>query len=269
MKKILTILIIAVVMIGLTKNLIAKMIVSGGIKAVTGLTLKMDALDVGLLKSTVRIQGMRLYNPKGFPEPVMINMPEIFVDYDLGALLGGNVHLEELRINLESFHVVRAADGKLNLDVFKEIAGTEGKEKSASKRKKPAPKIQVDALSLKVGKVIYTDYTTDPPKVQEFNVNLDERHENISNIQVLTGLIVTRTLMKTTIARLTGFDLGAIQTNLDAQMTRVKNLATTGVTQATQAARVAAEGAKETFGSATESLKEAGSSLRNLMPFGK
>jgi len=249
--------------IALAKNAIARGAISGGVTAMTGLGLHIDAMDVGLLRSAIGIRGLEVHNPKGFPEPVMVSMPELYVDYDLGAFVRGQVHLEEVRLNLEELVVIRDAQGRLNLDALRAISESKRPQEPAAREpaKGAAPDIRVDALELKIGTVIFRDYSKgSPPKVQEFTVNINERHEGITNPTVLAGLIVSRALMKTTIAKLTDFDLDALQGQLDEQMARA--LATAGVSRATEAGQAV-------LGAAGEQFKGATDSLRKVLPLGK
>ena len=86
-------------------------------------------------------------------------MPEIYVDYDLPAIVKGKVHLTEVRINLKEFMVVKNEKGELNLDSLNVVQEQQPRKKRA---KEPEPKeegkepdLQIDVLELKIGKVIY------------------------------------------------------------------------------------------------------------------
>ena len=281
MKKLLTsviiIVVVLVVAVGIAKNAVAKAAVMGGVKAMTGLTLDIGSMDVGVLRSALGINDLRLRNPAGFPDRYMVELPEIFVDYDLMGFLGGKVHLEEVRLELKQFTVVKDAQGRVNLDSLKTIQ--ESKGTAASKPAKPAepgkaPQIAIDLLLLKVGKVVYKDYTGGgEPKVQEFAVNLDERYEHITNPQMLAGLIVTRTLMNTSVAKLTGINLNALQSQVQAQMQEAMADAAKqlrGVTgNAMDAASSATDAGKEAVGEAADALKGTTDSLKKMIPFGR
>jgi len=109
-------------------------------------------------------------------------MPEIYVDYDLPAIFKGKVHLEEMRLNMNEFVVVKNEKGELNLDALKVVqAQKEGKKPEAkAKEGGKIPEIQIDTLKLKVGKVVYKDYSGGGnPTVREFKVNLDEELANL------------------------------------------------------------------------------------------
>ena len=257
MKKLITaavVLVVFFVIISIGKNTIAQMAVSGGVKAMTGLDLQMRSMNVGILKTLIGIKDLKLFNPRGFQDKVMVNMPEIYVDYDLGAFLKGKIHLEKVKLNLKELTVVKNEKGELNLDSLKTVKET--KEAKAAPEKKPQgkmPKLQIDTLELKVGKVVYKDYSGGtPPKVSEFDVNIDERYENITNPYVFGSLIVTRALFKTSVARLANFDVGALQGEVADSLKKSTEMfmKTAGTTRGAgkEVAATAKETAKETIG---------------------
>ena len=261
MKKIVTIALIVLVafmMLAAVKNGIAKMAVSGGVKAITGLDLQMRSMNVGILRTLVGIKELRLFNPRGFKDRVMVDMPEIYVHYDLGAFLRGRVHLEEVKLNLKEFTVVKNEKGELNLDALKSVQKTK-ETKTAPEKKTPMPKIQIDVLDLKIGKVIYKDYSGGgPPKVSEFDVNIDERYENITNPYIFGSLIVTRALFKTSVARLANFDIGALQGEVSETLKKSTEMFMKTAGSTKEAVGTAKEAAKETFGAFKKLLPTGG-----------
>lgn len=195
------------------KGVIAKMALSGGVRAVTGLKLEIRSLQVGVFRSRVHARGVRLHNPAGFPDPVMADLPELYVDYDLPAFFTGRTHLRELRVDLKEFTVVKDRQGRLNLDSLTAVKKAKEETGKPAREKKPARpgSFQIDQLDLKVGKVIYKDYSAGgEPSVRGFNVNLHEQHRNVNDPTALGALIVSRALFNTAIAGLANFDLGAL-----------------------------------------------------------
>ena len=123
MKKLLIIIVVLLIVITavlfIGKNLIAKTAVTKGVELMTGLQVEIDSMNVGVLNTNIGIYSMRLHNPSGYPENIMIKMPEIFIDYDLSAFLRRNTHLEEIKINLKEFTVIKNKKGELNIDSLK------------------------------------------------------------------------------------------------------------------------------------------------------
>jgi len=254
MKKILiflVILLIAFIGLFLAKNLIAKKAVTAGVKASTGLALNMGSMDVGILSTLIGINELTLLNPSGFPDRVMVDMPEIYIDYNLSAFLKKKVRLEEVRLNLEKFFVIKNRKGELNIDSLKGIGGEEKTDIPPKQTK--APPVQIDILKLKIGQVVYKDYSKgEKPKVRTFDVNIDERFENITDPQSFARLIVMKALMRTNIANLADFDLGKLKKELPESM---KN-----ITEAVPSEAI-------TVGKDT--VKETTDALKNIIPFGK
>lgn len=283
-----------IIVVSLGKGIVAKAAVTGGVKAMTGLDLRIHAMDVGLLRTAVGIRGMTLRNPAGFPDPIMLDLPEIFVDYDLFSLFSKRVHLEEVRLTLKEFVVVKNAEGQVNLDALKMVQESKGATPASRGGAGPA-QLHIDRLRLKVGTVVYKDYAAGgEPRIQAFPVNLDEEYRNITNPQALAALVVSRALMNTTVAKLAGVDLTAIQGQVGAQIEKVTAAATAAASaaakqahaasaqvtgaaaQAASGAQAAAAGAakvgKEALGTATGAaagaVKGTAVTLKKILPFG-
>ncbi|MCH7590609.1 AsmA family protein [PVC group bacterium] len=211
------IVIIVLAVLGLTKNMIVKTSVEKGVRLATGLDLEIGSMDVGFLKTYVGIKGLKLHNPDGYPDPIMVDFSDIYVDYDLGAILKKDIHLEQIRIHLKELTIVKNKNGDVNLNELKSIA--EGGEKtSASKNKASSetkaaseiPPVRIDELLLRVDRVVYKDYSRGAVKVRNIDINLDERYENITDVKKLVNLIVLKTLMSAGLMNIAGLAVDEI-----------------------------------------------------------
>jgi hypothetical protein len=258
MKKLVVVLVVLVVIVaGLSfgKNMIAKIAVERGVEMITGLQLRMAGFNVGILKTLVNIDGLKLYNPKEFQDRVMIDMPNIYVDYNLPEALKGKVHLYDMKLNLKEFVVVKNKDGKLNLDSLKVVQAQKEGKKPQEKDKGKAPDMQIDNLELKIGKVIYKDYSTGgAPSVREFNVNINEKYTNIKDPYSLMSLIVVKALMNTAIASLTNFDLGGLSNTVKGTLSNATKLATDAAAKATKVVGETTKTVTDTAGKLTETF---------------
>lgn len=291
MKKILTLIgVIAVVVlvIAVMKNPLAKGAVQSGVKMMTGLDLKMEKLDVGVLNSYVDIKNLKLNNPAGFPDPVMVELPEIFVDYNLGAFLQKKAHLEEVRLDLNEFYIITDKEGNLNLDALKfgETKEGEAPAEPDQQAQKDAMPLQIDRLKIKVGTVYIKDYSKgDQPKVQTVKINIDEEYQNIDSQGKLVRLVLwtvlknkaipsipgVQDLMSNQLANVQSLVSGSlgVATKLGSEAGKTLNQTTGALTDtASGAAKGAADLGKETVGSATEALGDAANELKKLNPFG-
>ncbi|MDP3723500.1 MAG: hypothetical protein Q8R91_08400 [Candidatus Omnitrophota bacterium] len=218
-KRVGLVIVLAIALIFLAKNVIVRFAVTSGVKALTGLRLSIRDIDVGWLNTRLGVTGLRVLNPTGFHDAVMVDVPELYIDYDLGAFLKGQTHLEEIRLDLQELTVIKNEQGDVNLNALRTVKASKEPRppqpapKDTTIASKP-PQIQVDLFELHIGTVVYKDYSVSPPQVHTFPVNVHERFEHITHPQALAGLIITRALAKTTIAQLTHLDLKALQEGL-------------------------------------------------------
>jgi hypothetical protein len=257
------------------KNMIIKTSVTTGVKAMTGLKLSIGSMNVGVFKSLMGINELKLHNPQGFEDDLMIDLPEIYVDYNLGAFMGGKAHLEEVRLNLKEFIVVKNANGQLNLDSLRVVQSAEdekGKEEGTEKgddekEKTKMPDIQIDLLELKIDRVIYKDYSKGTsPKVKEFNVNIDERYENITDPQSFVRLIIVKALKNTTIASLANFDIGKLQKGLTETVRKTTEKALETQAKAVEAGKDLIE--EKTTETTKDAVEKAADAIKKILPFG-
>ena len=269
MKKIgmiIAIVLAALLVLSFAKNIIAKTSVSAGVKAMTGLKLSMKSMNIGVFRTLIGIKELKLHNPPGFPDKLMVNMPEIYLDYDLGAFLKKKVHLEEIRLNLKEFTVVKNEKGELNLDSLKVVQAQKEGKKPQEQEKGKAPQMQIDSLELKIGKVIYKDYSRGRvPSVREFEINLNERYENISNPYTLVSLIVVKALMNTTIARLADIDLAGLQGTISDTLASAQKIATEAAVKAQEAVKETAEKTQEAAKQASQKAQEAAKETTEIL----
>ncbi|MBU0684145.1 MAG: hypothetical protein KJ864_07660, partial [Candidatus Omnitrophica bacterium] len=140
--RILTYTALIVVVISLSKDVIIQVVVEHIVRSVTGLQLKMSKFRLGIVKPVLEISNLRIYNPRGYHDRIMLDMPEVYVNYDLVAIFKKKVHLLEMKINLKELVVVKNVKGEVNLDSLK-IVKDDGSAKKKS-RKKQKSILQID-----------------------------------------------------------------------------------------------------------------------------
>ena len=206
MKKIIIILgviFVLVLIAGVFKDQLIKSAITTSATHLIGAPVKIGGFSLKVFSRSVRIKDFKIYNPEGFPKGELIDIPQIDVDLDLGALLKKKLHLPLVAIDLKEVSVVKNKQGELNVDALKVAQKKEkpfSKEPEAKKSAEAMP-MQIDVLTLSVGKVIYEDYSKgDKPSVQAFEVGLKEKtYKNITSAQQLAALIMVEALGPTTI----------------------------------------------------------------------
>jgi uncharacterized protein involved in outer membrane biogenesis len=235
MKKLVIIVGIIVVIIALLlifKNVLIKTAVEQGTKKVTGLELAIRDMDVGLLASKVDITDMQLLNPAGFPDTVMIDIPKFLVDVELASFFKKRAHIQTLTLDLKELMVVRNKDRKLNLNALKSVSEKQKKgkkpvEQKEGEQEKEAMQVTIDTLVLKIGKVVYKDYSWGKkPLTKTFTLGINEVYRDITDPKKLVNLIIVRALQGTNIAQLANFDLGTLKADVGDTLKTVEKAAT-------------------------------------------
>ncbi|NQT90944.1 MAG: AsmA family protein [Candidatus Omnitrophica bacterium] len=236
MKKLgIVVVFILVIVAGLifTRDIWVGIVVEKGAEKVLGLDLRIGSFKTSLTKTHVNIADLTLRNPKDFQERIMIDMPLIYVDYDLPAILKGTIHLYDMKIEIKEFVVVKNKEGKLNLDSLKPVQDMALEAVAKKKGNGADMDLKIDSLELKIGKVTYKDYSGGGiPYTMDFDLKIDEKYTNITDPNALVKLIVVKALMNTTIASLTQFDVKRLSStvgNTMATAQRVTGKATAAV----------------------------------------
>ena len=115
MKKIVSvalIIIISLFLLTVVKDQITKLAVTVVTSQITGTKVKIQGLSLGIIRQAVRINGLKIYNPAGFPKGVMADIRQVYVVSDLWALLRGKLHLQEVSIDLKELVLVKNKEGK-------------------------------------------------------------------------------------------------------------------------------------------------------------
>lgn len=183
------------------KDAIIKGAIVSSVDKATGLRLTIGSFKADFGKSVIDIRDLKLANPPGFGRTFMIDAPEVYIAYDLAAIMKGKTHLKVLRLDLKEFVLIRAASGATNIDTLRSrMAAQSGKRPDSAKSS-----LLIDELSLKIGRVAYKDLGF-PSASRDLNLNINERFSNITDIQQVVGIIMMRAVINSGVARLANLD---------------------------------------------------------------
>lgn len=204
----------------LAKDLIVKAILEKTVERLSGLKISIDSIEVGIFNTSVRVKGLTIFNPASFPDKVMTKINHLYVNYDINSALAREIHIRDMVFDVGLVNVIRSENKENNLNSLKIIKALEDIDKG-KKARNGMPRIRIDRLRLKGGKVVYKDYTKAPyPLMTEFEVRVDEEYENITNPYELVSLIVSRSLVKTSPSNIIGFDLTPFQNQVKDAMSK-------------------------------------------------
>jgi hypothetical protein len=256
--------VVALFVLSVTKDLIIKVSVEKGVEFVTGLKLSIGSINVGIFRTAVKIKNLKVINPPQFKDRLMVNMPEIYVDYDLPAFFRGTVHLESLRLHLKEFVVVKNANGKLNLNSLKVVSAKKSGAPSEAGGKK-APDIKIDSLELRIDRAVYKDYTVSGgPSIIEYNVNIDERYTNITNPYSVVSIIVVKALAGTSISNLANFDISGLKGSVAGALSSAQDMAGKAANIAGLAMQSTAKNTPDAVKNTGETVQKAAGALGSL-----
>jgi uncharacterized protein involved in outer membrane biogenesis len=202
-------LIVAVVL----RNYIVIQLAPPIVRATLGVPVSIEGAHISLTKSFIDLDGLEAGNPPGFPEENMLTMPDIYLDYNISSFFKDTLHLEELRVDVASVTVIQEKDGKVNV-----LALLPPKKDDKDTPEKPVKKrdLQIDLLKLKIGSITFKDYTgTGEPIVKTIRVDIDEEHENITNLEYIGTLIATKVLFNSTINGLLDINVSSLFDEID------------------------------------------------------
>ena len=135
LRNVLIVLVVIIAAFLILKDVLIKSAITTVGSNVLGAPIKVGSFHLGLIKQKVHIKKMVVSQPKGYPEGTMVDVPEVRVDYNLGALIGGKLHLPLVIFNLKEVVLIKDKDGKLNVDSLKVAQAKEepeGEEKEAA-----------------------------------------------------------------------------------------------------------------------------------------
>ena len=201
-------IIVAVVLIGLSflKDMIIKAVIVNVGSDLAGARLDVGSFSSNFFAQKIRIKNIKLYNPPGFSKEYLIDIPEVGMDFDLGAFVSGKLHLPLIVLNVNEMVIVKNEKGELNVDSLKVVKEAKQSKKAGSpdeKKSKPQKDIamQIDLLKLNLNQVVYKDFSQgQQPVVQVYPVDLKNKtFENITSPQQLVTLILMQGMQKTAI----------------------------------------------------------------------
>jgi uncharacterized protein involved in outer membrane biogenesis len=215
--KVLVALLVALVVLTIAKNALIQTALASAISHAAHVPVRIGSTRAAILSGSIDLKDVRIDNPRGFPERQMLHIGRIAIDAEPAAFLKNRAHFESVRLDLKELAVIKNRDGKLNVDALKptpkekERAREQQKmqKEQAKKKGAPGPKLQIDVLTMSIGKVVYKDYSAGgQPSVQVFDVGIrDREYRNITDPSAVVSLLMVEALTRTTLSRLADLDM--------------------------------------------------------------
>lgn len=208
-------LIVALVFVGLLvcRNVLVKIAIEQGVRATTGVRVSIQHLHLGLTQASIDIRGLKLHNPWGYRDRVMLDAPQVAMAMRAGELFKGKIHLTSVKLHVKEFVVVKNAKGEVNINALTPVQQGRKKQTRPAKPSGKAPSIRIDALEYSIGTVVYKDYSAGgAPKVQEFPLNISRKYTNVTQPAFIVSAIIADAVARTAVARLANVDISGVKT---------------------------------------------------------
>jgi len=189
-----------VVALLLLKDALVKGLVESRLRAETGMEARIGKFEIALFSPTVTIQDFKLYNRPEFGGGVFVDMPELHVEYNRGALGRGELHLRLLRLNLTEVNIVGSKEGTTNLELLKAL------QKERDRRTQRGLDFTgIDTLNLTIGTLRHVDLSK--PGRKPGVVNVDFKNRVLTDVKSGSDLagVLMEVALKNAPALLSGF----------------------------------------------------------------
>lgn len=195
-KKTKLIILALVILIGLCifRDFCIKSIIGAVASNVTGAPVSIGGLSLSILRQSVKISNLKIYNPQGFEKDILADIPRAGVALNAMALFKGKIHLRELELDIKELGMIKNKEGRLNVDSLKVAEEKAAPAKPAKKPAKPLA-IQIDIAKFGIGRVVSKDYSVaGEPAIKVYDINLEKTYKNITSAEQLVVLIITEPL---------------------------------------------------------------------------
>jgi len=274
--KILTGIIVLVVVLAVGGVLaikgLAPSAIANYVKEKTGSTMTWTRFDLQPLGGNLFVNGLEITNPPGFQTELMIRIPELRLDTDLGSFSHPPYRINDLTLHIETLNIVYDANGRLNFEqIQKAFAPAEQPQQPSQEpavvdtpeeAAQQAPDVFFGQIKLQVDTVRLVNYSTSPTRTTTVPVNLVIEQKDIS-LADLQKVIRSRVLP--IVVRQLGPIIGkeALGTALGLS-NKAADAATETLQKGTKAASSTIDAASEAGKEATKGLKNAAKSIKNL-----
>lgn len=188
----------------------AQFLIDRAFEASIGTKVRIGSIRLHLNPAEIEVRRIKIYNLKGFKEPHLAILPEVFIRINLADLLKGKTHIELMRINLDEIRIEKNADNQINLNELRKNLDKKQAEQTEQRRaefnsqsapassgKKPADPLIIDRAVFSLGKAVYADTAQKPAYHKEFILNIREQALNnvtdpVSVVQQLITAILNR-----------------------------------------------------------------------------
>lgn len=172
------------------------------VEKVTGFPTHISSLKF-YLPNSIQIKGLQINNPSGFQKKLFAEIPEVYVNLDVQALIKKEaVHLREIRLDLQQVNIEKNVSGTSNIGLLSALAKKKSTEEKPAAESTKMPFV-LDKLTLSIRRVSYADVSGIIPTNVATDLHVqNEEFTNIKSPLVLVNLIIYKIIKGTTFGNL-------------------------------------------------------------------
>jgi uncharacterized protein involved in outer membrane biogenesis len=197
--KIVLILILTFILtVAFFRNNLCKILIIKLVNNATNLTLNIEDLNLDVLNSSLKMKRISLSNPIGFKNMILGKSKQVFIKYNLPALLTGKIHLREVKLDID-VNIIKDKRSDYNIAALKNEPKTKIgnvaliQDKPKKGRINKQPKLFIEKLELSSVKATFMNYKADIGQTAAIIFTLNNLElENISNLAEAINSIATK-----------------------------------------------------------------------------
>lgn len=176
------------------------------IRHTVDLETHMNRVSLNPLKARMTIRGIKIFNPPGFKDLVIANIPTVVVNFNKKTFFEEGTFLDKIIIHLKELNIIRNKEDVVNLSKVKALTPQE-----ENSDKSP---FSVKSCIIEIEKVNYIDYTKGEEVEKEtFVIDEKEEYNKIRDPERIGRLIAFKIFFNGKIKNI-GVDILKIQEDL-------------------------------------------------------
>ncbi len=144
-----------------------------------GTKVSMDKFQLNMALGHLNIEGLKIGNPPGFSDNILLDVPKVMVRFDRVLFATGRVYASYADIHLKNLLLEKDKQGRMNVDSLKISHSTT-----------PAPVFRINLLDLQINQVIEKDFRYAKPLVKGHDLNIRKSYRNITGVNQLILLML-------------------------------------------------------------------------------
>ena len=163
---------------------LAKKSLTVALHRLTGGEVKLERVELGLRAGTFRLQNLVVFNPPGFGDGPLLDLPELFLEYDAAAAATNALHFKQVRLNVAELGIVVDAKGRTNIFALNG-ALAELQKRPSGPKKAPPNFTGIDTLTVSLGRFSSIDLRS-PARTNVIRLGL--HNESLHNVRTVADL---------------------------------------------------------------------------------